>query len=151
MGQNVTFRHKYGILGTPRSFIKNGLRDFCLLNPDFMQKLTKCCYRQTDGQIWIHRTLRQNQRFFDVFREYKKRPVAWNEFKHYGYLTYLKRLYRKWIMSEICSEFYCLTLPVRFLGEEKKIKLNFYFHTSCGASKDFLKALTASIKPFEAP
>ena len=31
----------------------------------------------------------------------------------------------------------------------EKIKLNYYFHTS--ASKGFMKALKAFIKPFEAP
>ena len=34
---------------------------------------------------------------------------------------------------------------------EIKIRLNFYFHTSFGASKGFMKALKAFIKPFEAP
>ena len=34
---------------------------------------------------------------------------------------------------------------------EIKIKLNFYFHTSLCASKGFMKALKAFIKPFEAP
>ena len=33
---------------------------------------------------------------------------------------------------------------------EIKIKLNFYFHTSLCASKGFMKALKAFIKPFEA-
>ena len=41
-----------------------------------------------------------------------------------------------------------LNLPVPILEEEKKIKLNVYFYTFCGASKGFMKAL---IKPFEAP
>ena len=36
-------------------------------------------------------------------------------------------------------------------GRREKINLNFYFHTSCGASKGFMKALKAFIKPFEAP
>ena len=35
--------------------------------------------------------------------------------------------------------------------KEKKINLNFYFHTLCGALKGFMKALKAFIKPFEAP
>ena len=28
-------------------------------------------------------------------------------------------------------------------GQSEKIKLNFYFHTLCGASKGFMKALKA--------
>ena len=32
-----------------------------------------------------------------------------------------------------------------------KIKLNFYFHTFRGASKGFMKAFKAFIKPFEVP
>ena len=36
-------------------------------------------------------------------------------------------------------------------GQSEKIKLNFYFHTLCGASKGFMKVLKAFIKPFEAP
>ena len=35
--------------------------------------------------------------------------------------------------------------------EEKKNNLFFYFHTSCGASKSFMKALKTFTKPFEAP
>ena len=34
-------------------------------------------------------------------------------------------------------------------GRREKIKLNFYF--LCGASKSFIKALKAFMKPFEAP
>ena len=47
-----------------------------------------------------------------------------------------------------------LTFPVPCIIEsciEIKIKLNFYFHTSLGASKSFRKAFKAFIKPFEAP
>ena len=47
-----------------------------------------------------------------------------------------------------------LTLKDLFISEsciEIKIELNFYFHTSFGASKGFMKALKAFIKPFEAP
>ena len=36
-------------------------------------------------------------------------------------------------------------------GQREKIDLNFYFHTSLYASKGFMKALKAFIKPFEAP
>ena len=35
-------------------------------------------------------------------------------------------------------------------GREKKINLNFYFHTLYGASRGFIKALKAFIKPLEA-
>ena len=44
-----------------------------------------------------------------------------------------------------------LALPVPIPDEEKKIKLNFYFRTFGGASKGFMKALKAFIKPFKAP
>ena len=36
-------------------------------------------------------------------------------------------------------------------GQGEKIKLNFCFHTSFGATKGFMKALKACIKPFEIP
>ena len=36
-------------------------------------------------------------------------------------------------------------------GRREKINLNFYFHTSLGASEGFMKAFKAFIKPFEAP
>ena len=32
-------------------------------------------------------------------------------------------------------------------GQREKFNLNFYFHTSCGASKGFTKALKTFIKP----
>ena len=47
-----------------------------------------------------------------------------------------------------------LTLPVLCISEsciEIKINFEFYFHTFCGVSKGFMKALKASMKPFEAP
>ena len=44
-----------------------------------------------------------------------------------------------------------LTLPVPIPDEEKKMKLNFYFHTSFWSSKSFMTALKAFIKPYEAP
>ena len=45
-----------------------------------------------------------------------------------------------------------LTIPVPILEVERKITLDFYFYSSflC-ASKGFMKALNAFIKPFEAP
>ena len=50
--------------------------------------------------------------------------------------------------------FLILTLPASFISErfvKIKINLSFYFYTSCGVSKDFMKALKAFINPFEAP
>ena len=48
-----------------------------------------------------------------------------------------------------------ITLPVPIPDEERKVNLNFYFHfiftLLCGASKGYIKALKAFIKPFEAP
>ena len=46
-----------------------------------------------------------------------------------------------------------LTLCAPIPDEEKKINLKFYFHTFlfCDASKGFMKALKAFIKPFKAP
>ena len=49
----------------------------------------------------------------------------------------------------ICDQLRLLTLPVPILDEEKKIKLNFYFHTACcSALKGFMKALKGFLKPF---
>ena len=42
-----------------------------------------------------------------------------------------------------------LTLPAPIPDEEKKLK--FFFALLCVASKDFIKALKAFIKPFEVP
>ena len=36
-------------------------------------------------------------------------------------------------------------------GRKEKINLNFYFQTSCGASKGFYEGLKVFIKPFEVP
>ena len=44
-----------------------------------------------------------------------------------------------------------LTFPVLILDEEKKLSYIFIFTLLCGASKGFMKALKAFIKPFEAP
>ena len=44
-----------------------------------------------------------------------------------------------------------LTLNVPIPNKKKKINLNFYFHTLCGASKGFIKAFEAFKKIFEAP
>ena len=47
-----------------------------------------------------------------------------------------------------------LTLKDPFISEsciEIKIELNFIFTLLCGASKGFMKAFKAFIKPFEAP
>ena len=53
---------------------------------------------------------------------------------------------------------YCLTFSVPFSKKEKKINLNFYFHTSLWCLKRFYEGLKgfhktfkAFIKPFEAP
>ena len=43
-----------------------------------------------------------------------------------------------------------LTLPAPFPGEEKKLTKIFIFTLLSGASKDFMKALKAFIKPLEA-
>ena len=43
-----------------------------------------------------------------------------------------------------------LTLPSPILDEEKKLNYIFIFTLLCGASKSFMKALKALIKPFEA-
>ena len=44
-----------------------------------------------------------------------------------------------------------LTLPIAIPDEEKKINKIFIFTLLCGASKGFIRALMAFIKPFEAP
>ena len=47
-----------------------------------------------------------------------------------------------------------ITLPILYISESCiKIDINliFIFTLLCGASKGFMKALTAFIKPFEAP
>ena len=44
-----------------------------------------------------------------------------------------------------------LTLPVPIPAEEKKLSEIFIFTLLCGASKGFMKAFKAFIKPFEAP
>ena len=46
---------------------------------------------------------------------------------------------------------FILTLPVPILDEEKKLSQIFIFTLLCGVSKDFMKALNAFAKPFEAP
>ena len=40
--------------------------------------------------------------------------------------------------------------PVHFRKLYQNKNLNFYFHTSCGSSKGFMKALKAFIKPLQA-
>ena len=40
------------------------------------------------------------------------------------------------------SNIWLLTLPAPILDEEKKLTLNFYFHTSLWCIKGFMKALT---------
>ena len=47
--------------------------------------------------------------------------------------------------------FQYLTLPAPILDEEKKINLNFYFHTSLWCLRRFYEGLKAFIKPSEAP
>ena len=52
------------------------------------------------------------------------------------------------------NQFLRLTLKDPFISErciEIKIELNFYFYIFSGASKGFMKAFKAFIKPFEAP
>ena len=44
-----------------------------------------------------------------------------------------------------------LTLPAPIPDKEKKLTQIFIFTLLCGASKGFMKALKAFIKPFEAP
>ena len=44
-----------------------------------------------------------------------------------------------------------LTLPATIPDEEKKLTEIFIFTLICGASKGFMKAFKAFIKPFEAP
>ena len=44
-----------------------------------------------------------------------------------------------------------LTVTVPVPNEGKKLSQTFIFTLLCGASKDFMKALKAIIKPFEAP
>ena len=44
-----------------------------------------------------------------------------------------------------------LILAIPILDEEKKLRSIFIFILLCGASKGFMKALKAFIKPFEAP
>ena len=44
-----------------------------------------------------------------------------------------------------------LTLPVPIPEEEKQLAKIIIFTLLCGASKGFMKALKAFIKPFEAP
>ena len=44
-----------------------------------------------------------------------------------------------------------LTLPAPIPGKERKLTLIFIFTLLCGASKGFMKAFKAFIKPFEAP
>ena len=44
-----------------------------------------------------------------------------------------------------------LTLPVPIPDEEKKVTEIFFLAFLCGASKDFMKAFKAFIKPVEAP
>ena len=44
-----------------------------------------------------------------------------------------------------------LTLPVPIPDKEKKLSSIFIFTLLCGASKGFMKAFKAFIKPFEAP
>ena len=46
---------------------------------------------------------------------------------------------------------YGLTLTVPIPDEEKKLSQIFIFTLLCGASKGFMKAFKAFIKPFEAP
>ena len=46
---------------------------------------------------------------------------------------------------------FTLTLSVTTPDKEKKITEIFIFTPFCGPSKGFMKALTAFIKPFEAP
>ena len=53
-------------------------------------------------------------------------------------------------MSALHS-FSFLTLPVPIPDEGKKLTETFIFALLCGVSKDFMKALKAFIKPFEAP
>ena len=45
---------------------------------------------------------------------------------------------------------FILTLPVPIPDEEKKLTWIFAFTLLCGASKGFIKAFKALIKPFEA-
>ena len=44
-----------------------------------------------------------------------------------------------------------LTLPVPILDQDRKLIYFFIFTLLCGASKSFMKALKALIKPFEVP
>ena len=44
-----------------------------------------------------------------------------------------------------------LTFPVSILNEEKKLTKMFIFTLICGASKGFMKAFKAFLKPFGAP
>ena len=57
-----------------------------------------------------------------------------------------------WLYLERCSSSYLfeLTLPVPIPDEEKKLSEIFIFILLCGASKSFMTALKAFVKPFEA-
>ena len=74
-------------------------------------------------------------------------------------ITCLKIYFKvnRWFVCAVIWNSRCLVLWQIFNpscpnpGRREKINFNFYFRDLCGASKGFMKALNAFIKPFKAP
>ena len=76
----------------------------------------------------------ENQRLSDVYRGYRKGPVAWNCLWSYLLLSNLKNLNHTWKFLK------ALVIPAACISESSiktKINWNFYFHTSFLCLKRF--------------